>query len=77
MGDADTDREPPFRLAPTRCNAPSNALAQRPGIIDIEAVGDNDEFLAAEAIGEIRHANRRGHIQHNTLRHQRRDRTDH
>src|SRR6185503_12060806 len=28
MGNADADREPPFRLALARCNAPPNALGQ-------------------------------------------------
>ena len=59
--------DPPFRLALARCNAPPNALGQRPGIIDVEAVGDNDEFLATEAVGEIGHANGRDYVQHDAF----------
>jgi hypothetical protein len=67
MRDADADGEPPFRLAPTHCNAPPNALAQRPGIIDIESVSDNNKFLATEPIGKIGHARARDHVQHDAL----------
>jgi len=67
MGYADTDRDPAFGPAPACCDAPPNALGQRPGIVDIETIGDDDEFLSAEAVGKIRHANRRDHVQHNTL----------
>src|SRR6187200_3732608 len=67
MGDTDADREPAFGPAPAGCDAASNALGQRPGIVGIETIGDNDEFLAAEAVGEIRHANRRDHVEHDTL----------
>ena len=67
MGDTDADREPAFGPAPAGCDAPPNALGQRPGIVGIETIGDNDEFLAAETVGKIRHADRRDHVQHNTL----------
>src|SRR4029079_692565 len=67
MGDTDADREPAFGPAPAGCDAASNALGQRPGIAGLETIGDNDEFPAAETVGEIRHANRRDHVQHNAL----------
>jgi hypothetical protein len=38
MGDTDADREPAFGPAPAGCDAPPNALGQRPGLRALPAL---------------------------------------
>src|SRR5262249_41014291 len=67
MADANTDGKPALGITSSGSDTPTDALGQRPRVVDSETIGNNNKFLAAESVCEIRHARGRDHIEHDAL----------
>src|SRR5262249_29165758 len=67
--DTDADRHAACVASVRIRNPPTHALAQRQGVVSIDAVGNNYELFSAKTVSEIGHPRCRHDVQNNSFEH--------